>query len=408
MSASLRDGQARSRWALGALALGAFAIGTAELVVIGILDLVAKGQHVSVSTAGQLVTAYALGIAIGAPLLTALTARMGRRTVLCLALGVFAAGNIVAAGATSFHLLLVARVVTGSIHGLFIGVASVIAASLVPSDKRGSAISMVFGGIAVSTVVGVPLGTLVGQAVGWRFAFVIVVALAGAALVASMLFVPAVPASGPSRLRSQAGAAFAPRVLAVLGLGLVLMGAQFTAFTYLTPFLQHVTGISGGAVSGFLLVFGLFAAAGAVAGGKAADRSASAAMLVANLAVVVALGFLYLVRPTPALVVLGLAAWGLATFAIIPCFQLRVITLAGNGADLAATLGASAVNGGIAIGSLLGGAVLAHHGPSSPIVVALVLSAVAVPATWFTSFVHSGGAEDVRSERRTLQVDGQS
>ena len=379
---------ARSRWALGALALGAFAIGTAELVVVGILNLVASSQHVSVSSAGQMVTAYALGIALGAPLLTALTARLGRRFLLCLALVVFGAGNALAAAATSFGLLLIARVVTGSVHGVFIGVASVIAASLVAPERRGQAISMVFGGIAVSTVVGVPLGTLIGHAVGWRAAFVVVVALTAAALVASVMFVPSVPAAGSARLGAQSKAAFAPRVLAILGVGLVLMGAQFTAFTYLAPFLQRVAGLSGGAVSGFLLIFGVAAAAGTVLGGKAADRNASGALLVANLGVVVALGFLVLVRATPAAVAVGLAAWGLATFAVIPSFQLRVITLAGRGADLAATLGASAINAGIALGSLAGGAVLAHHGPSAPVVVAVIVSALAAPAAWGTRFLH--------------------
>jgi DHA1 family inner membrane transport protein len=249
-----RDGGARSRGALAALALGAFAIGTAELMVVGVLNLIARDEHVPVSTAGQVVTAYALGIAVGAPVLTALTARLGRRLLLCLALGAFTAGNILAATATSFGLLLAARVVTGSIHGLFIGVASVIAAGLVAPERRGQALSMVFGGIAVSTVVGVPLGTLIGQTAGWRAAFAVVIVLGGAALAASLILVPSVPAAGPGRLRSQAGAALAPRVLAILGIGLVLMGGQFTAFTYLAPFLQRVTGISGGAVSGFLLV----------------------------------------------------------------------------------------------------------------------------------------------------------
>ena len=391
VSPALRDGGAGSRWALGALALGAFAIGTAELMVVGILNLIARDQHVSVSAAGQIVTAYALGIAVGAPVVTALTARLGRRLLLCLALGTFVAGNILAAAATSFGLLLAARFVTGTVHGLFIGVASVIAAGLVPPERRGQAISMVFGGIAVSTVVGVPLGTLIGQAAGWRAAFVVVIVLAAGALAASLMLVPSVSATGSARLGSQAGAALVPRVLAILGIGLVLMGGQFTAFTYLTPFLQRLTGISGGAVSGFLLVFGVAAAAGTILGGKAADRSAPTALLAANLAVIIALGFLYLVRATPALVAVGLAAWGLATFAIIPAFQLRVITLAGRGADLAATLGASAVNAGIAIGSLVGGAVIARHSASGPFLVAIAVSAAAVPAVWAARFLRPPG-----------------
>jgi DHA1 family inner membrane transport protein len=381
-----REGATRSygNLALGALALGAFAVGTAELVVVGVLNLVAKGTGVSVSTAGQLVTAYALGICLGAPILTVPTMRFGRRLVLRLALAAFVIGNALAVVASSFGMLLAARVLTGSIHGLFIGVASVIAAGLVAPERRGQAISMVFGGIAVATVVGVPVGAVIGHALGWQAAFGMVMAMGIVALVASMLFVPPVAASGSGGLRAQARSAFAPRVLAMLALGLVLMGGQFTAFTYLAPFLQQVTGVSGSLVSVFLLVFGLAAAAGTVVGGRAADRSPTTTLLVANTALICALGALYLVGATRILVILALAAWGMAGFAIIPALQLRVITLAGAGWDLASTLGASAVNAGIAAGSLIGGAVLAHYGPGDTVLAATILAAVALPATWAT------------------------
>ena len=385
------DTDPRSRRALRALALGAFAVGTTELVVVGILNLIAKHQGVSVSTAGQLVTAYALGIAVGAPVLTALTARLGRRFVLRLSLGAFVAGNVLAAVATTFHMLLLARVVTGSVHGLFIGVASVIAAGLVPPERRGQAISIVFGGIAVATVVGVPIGTLIGQSLGWRAAFALVIILGTAALVASMIFVPPIAPSGGGNVRSQARAAFNPRVLAVLGVGLVIFSAQFSAFTYLTPFLARATGVSGGLVSVFLLIFGLAAAAGTMLGGRAADRNAPRTLLVTNVALVVVLAALIAVRATPILVAVLLGAWGLSLFGLVPALQLRIITLAGPGSDLAATLGASAVNAGIAIGSLLGGAVLATHGATAPVVVALTLSALAVPATWAIGLITTQG-----------------
>src|ERR1039457_1171670 len=202
MRSSAGAGTSRGNLALGALALGAFAIGTAELVVIGILNLIAKDTAVSISSAGQLVTAYALGIAIGAPILTALTGRFGRRLVLRLSLVGFVAGDALAGAATSCHMLLLARVVTGPIHGLFIGVASVIAAGLVAPEHKGRAISMVFGGIAVSTVVGVPVGTLIGQTLGWRAAFAAVSVLALVALVASLLFIPPVAGRGSGKLRS--------------------------------------------------------------------------------------------------------------------------------------------------------------------------------------------------------------
>jgi DHA1 family inner membrane transport protein len=391
----------RGKLALGALALGAFAVGSAELVIVGILNLLAKGTGVPVSTAGQLVTAYALGIAVGAPVLTALTARLGRRFVLCLSLVAFVVGNVVAALATSFGMLLLARVLTGSIHGLFIGVACVIAGGLVAPERRGQAISMVFGGIAVSTVVGVPVGTLIGQTLGWHAAFAAIVILGVVALGASLLLVPQVAGRGGGGMGAQARAAFAPRVLAMLAVGFVLLGAQFTAFTYLTPFLDSVTGISGGLVSVFLLSFGIAAAAGTLLGGRAADHSASTSLLIANTLLVGALGTLYLVGATPVLVALALAAWGLVGFGLVPSLQLRVIDLAGSGGDLAATLGASAVNGGIAAGSLLGGAVLASRGARDTVLAAAILCAIALPATWATRLLTAPTEDEPRDTAAT-------
>jgi DHA1 family inner membrane transport protein len=186
------------------------------------------------------------------------------------------------------------------------------------------------------------------------------------------------------------------------------MAAQFTAFTYLAPFLQRVTGISGGAVSGFLLIFGIAAAVGTILGGKAADRNPTATLLTANLAVVAVLAFLYLVRVAPLPVAIGLVGWGLATFAIVPSFQLRVITLAGRGADLAATLGASAVNAGIAIGSLVGGAALSSHGAAAPTVLALVLSALAIPAVWAAGLMRPGATvTETQPEEQALRLESQ-
>lgn len=388
--------------ALGTLALVAFVIGTAELVVVGILDLVAADKSVSIGTAGHLVTAYALGIAFGAPIITAATTRFGRRTVLRAAIVAFVVGNLAAILATSFDVLLVARVLTGSLHGLIAGVATSIAAGLVAPERRGQAISMVIGGITVSTVVGVPVGTLIGQTLGWQAAFVAIIALAVIALAATMRFVPAVAIDGGERSRAGAGAAFAPRVLAVLAVGTLIFAGQFTAFTYLTPFLDRVTGISGGMTSVFLLAFGLAAVAGSLLGGRAADRSATATLLVANAVLVAALGALYLVGSTPVLVVVALAAWGLAGFAIAPALLLRLITLAGPGGDLAATLGIAAVNAGIAAGSIAGGAVIAGHAADATVLTALIISAVALPANWASSLLK---APDAEPDDAALRVD---
>ncbi|MGW3034743.1 MFS transporter [Streptomyces sp. NPDC001178] len=387
----------RTQLALGTLALGAFVIGTAELVIVGILNLIAKDTGVSVGTAGLLVTAYALGICIGGPLLTAVTIRLGRHLLLWSALSVFLVGNLLAAVTTSFGALIVARVITGAIHGLFIGVASALAAHLVPAGQQGRAVAMVFGGIAVSTVIGVPLGTLVGNAIGWQATFVGIVALGALALVATFAFVPRVGITGPTGLGSQVRHAFAPRVLAQLGVGLLLLGGQFAAFTYLASYLEDVTGISGGAVSAFLLVYGIASAVGVFGGGRFADRGAATTLVVANVALALILTALHYVGDNPALTAVALAVWGLVGFGLVPSFQLRVITLAGPGGDLAATLGASAVNAGIAGGAAAGGWAVEAHGVDSVFVLALIVMVVALPATWAATRLRPAADEPVQA-----------
>ncbi|MFE6285183.1 MFS transporter [Streptomyces sp. NPDC057877] len=372
----------RTGFALGTLALGAFVMGTAELVIVGILNLIADDMDVSVGTAGLLVTAYALGICFGGPLLTAATIRLGRHLLLWSALAVFLAANLLAAVTAEYAVLLVARVVSGAVHGLFIGVASVLAAQLVSQGQQGRAVAMVFGGVAVSTVIGVPLGTLVGQGLGWQATFYGITAITAVALLATLLLVPRVGVTGPTHLGSQARYAFAPRVLGQLGLGLLLLGGQFAAFTYLASYLEEVTGISGGAVSAFLLVYGVASAVGVFGGGRFADSGAARTLVVANAVLALCLTALYFVGENPVLTAVVLAVWGLVGFGLVPSFLLRVITLAGPGGDLAATLGASAVNAGIAGGAAVGAWSVESNGVDSVVVLALIVILVALPATW--------------------------
>jgi DHA1 family inner membrane transport protein len=266
---------------LATLALSAFVVGTCELVIVGLLDCVAGSTDVSISSAGQLVTGYALGISIGGPIV-ALTTRVSRRALLLTSRAAFVAGNAVTAA--GYGMLMASRVATGAVQGLFVGVASVVAAGLVPPERRAQAMSMVFGGIAVSTVLGVPLGTLLGRALGWRATFVAIIALGVLAMACAVAFVPAVEGQGAGRFGEQARAAFAPPVLAMLGVGLLLIGGQFTAFTYLTPYLQQVTGIFGGAVSAFLLVYGLAFVGGRVVAGPGVHAVVLAGMIVVAVA----------------------------------------------------------------------------------------------------------------------------
>jgi DHA1 family inner membrane transport protein len=377
----------RAGLALASLFLATFVLGSAELLVVGVLDRIARDVSVSVSTAGTLVTAYALGICIGGPVLTAASIRFGRRTLLIVTLAAYVAGNAGLVAAANLGEMLAARAVTGSLQGLFIGVAFAVGTSIVPPERMGWAISTVFGGIAVSTAVGVPLGTLIGQQFGWRAAFGSVAALGVAALAAVVLLVPQVGNRGVGGLRAQAPHALAPRVLAVLGVGFFIMGGEFAALTYLTPFLQQATGISGSLISAFLLAYGAANAVGAFLGGRAADWNASRTLMAATVVLVAALVMLYLAGSVPALVVIALLAWGLVGFGLVPSLQYRVTSLAGPGGDLAATLPASAVTGGIAVGSLIGGWAVAHHGPSAAVLAGIIICAIAVPGAIATRWL---------------------
>ncbi|WP_431032175.1 MFS transporter [Streptomyces sp. P6-2-1] len=368
--------------ALGALFLATFVMGSAELVVVGLLRLVARDLHVGTETAGTLVTAYAVGICLGGPLLTALTIRVRRHLLLWCALGGYVGGNLVAALAADFGVLLAARALTGALQGLFLGVAFTVVTRLVPPERAGRAISVVFGGIAVSTALGVPLGTFAAQHLGWRAAFAAVVVLGALALSAVVVCVPPVAGAGAGGLWTQSRHALAPRVLAQLGVGFLLMGGQFTAFTYITPFLEDVTGVSGARLSVFLLVYGTATAVGTFAGGRAADRDAARTLVAANLALVAALALLHLAGQAPPVAAAALALWGLVGFGLVPSLQYRVASLAGPGRELASTLPASAVNAGIAAGALAGGGVVSGGGAGRAVLVGLLVVAASVPVTW--------------------------
>lgn len=370
------------------LFLGTFTMGSAELLVVGVLNLIATDTEVTISSAGTLVTAYALGQAIGGPLLTAVTVRFPRRLVLQTAMAIYVLATVVIAISSDFGMMLVARVLTGALQGLFVAVAITIGISVVPRERMGQAMSVVIGGFAVSTALGVPLGTLVGQLVGWRGGFFGVVIVGALVLVATMLFVPRIQAAGATGVRSQVRHALHPRVVAVLGFAVLLFAGQFAVLTYMEPYLGEVTGVTGGLVSVFLLVFGIANALGTFLGGKLADRNATLTMAGCCVALVVALGALSFVGSVPVLTAVLLGVWGLAGFAAVPSVQYRVTALAGPGRDLAASLPASALNAGIAIGALLGGWTLAGSGGLNAITITgLVICAIAVPVAWATGYL---------------------
>jgi DHA1 family inner membrane transport protein len=375
---------ARANLVLATLFLGMFVLGSAELLVVGVLNLIAADLRVSIPAAGTLVTAYALGLAIGGPLLAALTIRLDKRTVLLGALGLFILANLVAVLTASYGLFLAARVVAGAFQGVFIAAAFVVGISVVPPDRMGRAMSVVFSGVAVSAALGVPLGTLVGQALGWRGSFTAIVTLSVIALIATLALVPSVPSSGGG-VGDQARYAFAPRVLAVLVLNVLMFASLFAALTYIAPFLESVTGVPGALISVFLLAYGVATAVGSFGGGRFADRNAARTLIVATAGTAVCLLALYLVGAIPFLVVLVLLALGLFGMGGVPSLQYRIVSLAGPGGALAQSLPASAANVGIAFGSVAGGMAIGASTLSSAVLTGLAIAVIAVVLAWATS-----------------------
>lgn len=346
----------RTNVILAALFLAMFVLGTAELLVVGGINLIASSLQVSIPAAGTLVTANALGLAIGVPILTALTIKLNKRTILIGTLSLFGLTNLVLVLTTNYALFVVMRAVAGALQGLFIGVAFGVAMAIVPPERIGRAISVVISGVAVSAALGVPLGTLVGQALGWRGSFTAVVVFAVTALLAIVAVAPSVPGAGGGAT-GQARYAFAPRVLAVLGLNFLTFAAVYAALTYIVPFLQRVTGISGPLISVFLLAYGVATAVGSFGGGRFADISAARTLIVATCGL--ALSFL----------------------------QYRVVSLAGPGGQLASSLPASAINLGIAFGAFIGGVAIDNFDASAPVISGLIVALISIAVAWATSFL---------------------
>ena len=275
-----RAASTRSGRVLAVLFAGAFVMGCAEMLVVGMIDLIAADLAVSVPAAGALVTANALGLALGGPLLTFLTTRFDRRHVLIGATAVFVAANLLPALVADYPLFIAARVVIGAVQGLFIAAAMVTATSIVPPERTGRAMAVIISGFAMSSALGLPLGTLLGQAVGWRGSFAAVVAAGAVVLVLAIVVLPSVPTPRDSGAMGQARHAFAPRVIAVLAVSFLTFAAMLSAITYLVPFLNQVTDVSGPIVSVFLLVYGAATAIGSFGGGRFADTNASRALVV--------------------------------------------------------------------------------------------------------------------------------
>ena len=378
----------RTTLVLGVLFLGTFVMGSAELLAVGVLNLLARDLRIADGSVGLLVTAYALGLSFGGPLLAIATVRVARRRLLLTALASYIVVTAASFSSGSFPVLIAARVIAGSVQGLFVGAAFTIATSIVPPERAGRAMSSVIGGFAVSAAIGVPAGTLIGQHLGWRGAFLTLAVLGALVFIAAVALVPHAGAGRPTGSGSHLRDAVSPQVLALLALAVVLFAGSYGALTYITPFLQHVTHISETWITAFLLIYGAATACGAFGGGRFADRNAARTLVTATAVLVAVFAVLLAAGSLPAVAAAALVAWGLFGFGLIPSLQYRVVMLADPGAAVAATLPASAINVGIALGSLLGGWALTAHGPAAPVGIAIALTAIALPAAAATSRLH--------------------
>lgn len=346
--------------ALLALTVGAFGIGTTEFVLMGLLQQVADDLHVSIAAAGLLISGYALGVAIGAPVLTLATRKLPRKTVLLALMAIFTLGNLACALAPSYGWLMVARVVTALAHGTFFGVGAVVATGLVAPERRAWAIAIMFTGLTAATILGVPAGAWLGLHHGWRASFWAVSLIGIAALAVLALFVPrrerneALPP-----LRDELAVLGRPQVL--LGLAMTVIGyaGVFVVFTFVQPLLNRLTGLSDGAVSAVLLLFGGGMAIGNLLGGRLADRGVMRSVLWTLGALALVLAALPFVIGAVVPAVLFFGVLGVASFATVAPLQMRVLDKAsGAGQNLASSLNIAAFNLGNAIGAAVGGLVI--------------------------------------------------
>jgi DHA1 family inner membrane transport protein len=375
-----------ARRTLSTLFAANFVLGTAETLVIGLLVVISGDLGVSVPAAGGLVTAYAVGLAAGGPLLTMATMRLDRRTVVRGSIAVFVVGNLLAVVTADYLTFLVARGITGALHGLFLATAFTVATAVVPREAAGRAMAAILLGNTLAGAFGAPLGTALGQVAGWRGAFVAVAALGALVLAACWFLVPSLPgASADDGGRGQLRNAFAPRVLALLAVCFLVFAASCAAWSYVVPFLEEVTGVSGAMVGVYLMIYGAATAAGAYVGGRLADWNASRALVLGLTGLTLSLVALWSFGSSPVMVALILALLGLCTMGMAPSLQHRVVGLAGPGAPLAQSLPASAANVGVATGAAVGGLAISGFGVPAAVAVGALIGAVAIPVAMATS-----------------------
>jgi MFS transporter, DHA1 family, inner membrane transport protein len=383
-------------FAVFALAVGGFAIGTTEFVTMGLLPQISDGVEVSISQAGHVISAYALGVVVGAPVLAFFGAKWPRRGLLVVLMGAYALFNALSAVATSFEMLAVARFLGGLPHGGYFGVASLVAASMVAPERRARAMAWVLLGLPVANVVGVPAATVLGQQLGWRASYWLVAALAALTMALVVAFVPACPGNAEATGRRELLAFGKPQVWLTMVAGAIGFGGMFALFSYIAPTVTEVSGLPESAVAIFLLTLGVGMVVGNWAAGRLVDRSVLGSLLGSSIGLAVVLFAFWAVAPYGWVALPAAFAVTFVGSVLALSMMIRLIDVAGHAETLGAAMSHSSLNVGNALGAWIGGLVIASGlGFRAPILVGVALAIAGLVVVVASAAVQNGRAEAV-------------
>lgn len=369
-----------------ALAIGAFGIGTTEFSPMGLLPTIAKGVDVSIPAAGMLISAYAVGVMVGAPLMTLLLSHRARRSALIFLMAIFTLGNVLSAIAPDYATLMIARIITSLNHGAFFGLGAVVAASVVPPGKQASAVATMFMGLTIANVGGVPAATWLGDTIGWRMAFFAIAGLGVVSMLSLWFSLPAGSAGERPEVRKELTVLMRPQVLAALLTTVLGAGAMFTLYTYIAPVLHTLTDATPLFVTAMLVLIGVGFSLGNYLGGKLADRSVSGTLKGFLLLLIVIMLAIPLLARSEIGAAISMVVWGAATFAVVPPLQMRVMRVASEAPGLASSVNIGAFNLGNALGAAAGGAVISGGlGYGFVPVMGAIIAGLALLVVLFTS-----------------------
>lgn len=341
-----------------ALATGAFGIGTTEFSPMGLLPVIARGVDVSIPAAGMLISAYAVGVMVGAPLMTLLLSHRARRNALIFLMAIFTLGNVLSAISPDYTTLMLSRILTSLNHGAFFGLGSVVAASVVPRHKQASAVATMFMGLTLANIGGVPAATWLGETIGWRMSFMATAGLGVIAMIGLFFSIPKGEAGERPDVRKELAVLMRPQVVSALLTTVLGAGAMFTLYTYISPVLHTITHATPAFVTGMLVLIGVGFSIGNYLGGRLADRSVNGTLkgfLLLLMAIMLAIPLLARSELGAAI---GMVVWGAATFAVVPPLQMRVMRVASEAPGLSSSVNIGAFNLGNALGAGAGGAVI--------------------------------------------------